>query len=301
MKTLRSLLPLCGFLLLALPVVPAQAQDDVRTIEDTVPLEADGRVAIDTYKGSITITTWDRDEVRYEARIEPDDDPDLVAETEIDVDRSDRSLRLTTNYDDVRETASRDGLWGMFGSGGSVSLPFVHYTLTLPRTATLDIEDYKSEIDVRDLQADLTLETYKGEIALEAIEGAVDLETYKGEGTLRDIDGDLVIDTYKGRLRVERLSGAVEVETYKGDVEVDIAAFTGDCEADTYKGEITFHVPADVGFDIDAELGDKADLDSDFPLDNMRHDDDDVRAEVNGGGYEIELDSYKGEIILRSR
>ena len=301
MKMLRSLLSLCALLLLALPLGPAQAQDDVRTIEDTVPLAADGRVGIDTYKGSITITTWDRDEVRYEARIEPDGDGDLVSKTEIDIDRSDRSVRLTTNYDDARETASRGGLWGLFGSGGSVSLPFVHYTLTIPRTATLNIEDYKSEIDVRVLQADLTLETYKGEIALEAIEGAVDLETYKGEGTLHDVQGNLVIDTYKGRLQVERLSGAVEIDTYKGDVEVEFAAFTGDCEADTYKGEVTFRLPADAGFDIDAELGDKADLDSDFALDNVRQDDDDFRAEVNGGGYRIKLNSYKGDFTIRSR
>jgi hypothetical protein len=99
-----SLLALFLSLLLALQATPATAQDegtmdgDEKTYEATVPLEADGRVSVDTYKGSITIDTWDRDEVQYAVRVEPDGDPELVPDTEVRIDRSGSSISFETDY-----------------------------------------------------------------------------------------------------------------------------------------------------------------------------------------------------------
>ena len=305
MMAFRSLRTLAAALLV-LPLLAgaALAQDDTRTLSDTVPLAADGRVSIDTYKGSITVTTWDRDEVRYAVTVAPDGDPELVADTRTAIDRSDTRIRFETDYDDAQTTASRDGGWRSMFTGSGTRLPFAHYTLTIPRTASLDINDYKSEIDVRDLQAELNVETYKGTMQLEAIDGPADVETYKGSGTLRAITGALSLDTYKGRLRVEDLTGSVEVDTYKGDVEVIFAEATGDVEAETYKGEVTVYLPAGTGFDLDAELGDRADLRGDFDVERFRSgedEDNDYRGAVNGGGIEMEFDSYKGTFRIRER
>ena len=59
-----------GALTLLLAASPAVAD---RTVSKTLPLAADGKVTIDTYKGSIRVAPWDRAEVAVEARIVPDD------------------------------------------------------------------------------------------------------------------------------------------------------------------------------------------------------------------------------------
>ena len=295
---------------LALTAAPAAAQDDgaasaVKTYSDTVPLDADGRVRIDTYKGSVTVATWDRDEVRYAIRIEPDDDPDAVAQTEVKIDRSDRSIRFASDYDGVEgEDGERETrFFGLIkvGSSGGRSLPFVHYTLTVPRTATLQIDDYKSTIDVRDVAADVDLETYKGEIALANLGGDLRLNTYKGTGEVEGLRGDLRLDTYKGRIDVTGLAGRARVDTYKGDVRLAFDAFEADTEVDTYKGRIRFTLPAGTGFDLDTDFGDRADLGANFATTDLRSGDHDYRGPVNGGGPELALSSYKGSFEIRMR
>src|ERR1039457_7314852 len=59
-----------GVLTVLLAASPAVGD---RTISKTRPLAADGKVTIDTYKGTIRVTPWDRAEVAVEARIVPDD------------------------------------------------------------------------------------------------------------------------------------------------------------------------------------------------------------------------------------
>jgi DUF4097 and DUF4098 domain-containing protein YvlB len=303
----RFPLALLLFSALALASAPAAAQDDapapaVKTYSDTVPLDADGRVRIDTYKGSVTITTWDRAEVQYDIRVEPAEDPEAVAQTEVKIDRSDRSIRFESDYDDVEGEEGESRFFGLIQmNSGSRSLPFVHYTLTIPRTATLQIDDYKSEIDVRDVAADVDLETYKGEIDLANLDGDLNLNTYKGTGEIEGLRGDLRLDTYKGRIEVEGLAGSARVDTYKGDVELDFVAFEDDTEVDTYKGDVRFTLPEGTGFDLDTDFGDRADLDADFPTVDLRAGDHDYRGPVNGGGPELELSSYKGSFEIRLR
>jgi hypothetical protein len=56
------------FLSLALPLAAAAAQAaDTKEVHRTLTLGRDGHVAINTYKGSVTVTTWDKPEVRVDA------------------------------------------------------------------------------------------------------------------------------------------------------------------------------------------------------------------------------------------
>ena len=281
MRTASAALAL---LLTAALVSPsAQAQ---KTIKETVPLAPDGRVAIDTYKGRVTVTTWDRPEVEFEVVIEADEDEELVELTDVKVDRSERRLSLETDYERAEE-ARKEG-WGPFSWGGSTSLPFANYTIRMPRTARLAIDDYKSEIEIAGLAADVRVETYKGTVDVKEVEGALDLETYKGEALVSD------------------LAGALRVETYKGDVRVAFSRLAGDVTAETYKGAVALVLPADAGFRLDADLSRKGDLDTDlFDLADLREDPDDddqqYRGSVAGGGPRLELETYKGTFTLRSR
>jgi len=95
------------------------------------------------------------------------------------------------------------------------------------------------------------------------------------------------------------------VNTYKGDIRADFASVTGSVKIDTYKGSIDLRMPRESRFDLNTDLGRHGgDPDGDFaryvrtansarPRTN--------RSQVNGGGPEVRVRTYKGEFRLRAR
>jgi hypothetical protein len=138
----------------------------------------------------------------------------------------------------------------------------------MPRTASLRIKDYKSESEVSDLAAEMQ------------------------------------IDTYKGSLQLRNFSGGLTVNTYKGEIRAEFAAVTAPVRIDTYKGDVELRLPRDSRFDLSTDLGRRrGDPDNDFAryvrTSNLR--DRTHRSQVNGGGPEVHVRSYKGEFSLRAR
>ena len=228
---------------------------DSKDIHKTFPLDSHGSVTIDTYKGSIHVTTWDRNEVDVSVRIEEDGDvfSQSIKRADVRFDASPREVRMKS-----------DSQW-FFLDGVQ---PLYQYTVKMPRTASLRIKDYKSESDISDLAADLQF------------------------------------NTYKGSLQLRNFSSGLTANTYKGDIHADFAAVTAPVRIDTYKGDIDLRMPRDGKFDLSTESGRRhGDPDNDFArfvkTSNSR--DRIQRSQVNGGGPEVRLRSYKGEFRLRAR
>jgi len=231
------------------------AAADSKDIHKTFPLDSHGSVTIDTYKGSIHVTTWDRNEVDISVRIEEDGEvfAQSVRRADVGFDASPRDVRMKS-----------DSQW-FFLDGVQ---PLYQYTVKMPRTANLRIKDYKSESDISDLSSDLQF------------------------------------NTYKGSLQLRNFTGGLTVNTYKGDIRADFAAVTAPVRIDTYKGDIDLRMPRDGKFDLSTDIGRRrGDPDSDFAryvrTSNSR--DRIHRSQVNGGGPEVRLRSYKGEFRLRAR
>jgi len=246
----------------------AQASD-IKEVHKTLALDKDGRVSIHTYKGSVTVTTWDRPEVQVDARIEPGgderEDREKVQWTEARVSGGGASVQIHSDYDDVKHHSH--GFFGLF-DWDSGSLPLIHYKIQMPATASLAIEDHKSDIRVSDLKADLKLETYKG------------------------------------HARVSNLDGAARAETYKGDVIVEFARYSRASRFETHKGLIELHMPRDSRFELDADGGRRGDVETDFSvLTRAGHSTRGLRASgaVNGGGPELRMTTYKGTLRIRAK
>jgi len=227
---------------------------DSKDIHRTFPLDSRGHVTIDTYKGSVRVSTWDRNEIDIAVRIE--EDGDVFAQS---VSRA--NVRFDASPIDVRITSENQ--W-FFLDGVA---PLYHYTVRMPRTASLRIKDYKSESEISDLAA------------------AFDADTYKGSVQLRNFSGGLTVNTYKGEIRAE------------------FSAVTAPVRIETYKGNIDLRMPRDSRFDLSTDLGRRADLSSDFAqyVRSSNSRDRAHRSQVNGGGPEVRVRSYKGELRLRAR
>jgi hypothetical protein len=249
----------------------SHAQDS-REISKILPLKANGEVIIDTYKGSITVTTWDKPQIEIRARIEADDNFDTkyaaekVRDTDVRIDATESRVRIKSDYDDVRE--HHHDFWSWFGDG-SGSLPLVHYTICMPATANLSIKDYKSRSSLKNLSSNLDFNTYKGEVEIVDLRGSLKLETYKGEARVH-------FNTMKDRSHFE-----------------------------TYKGTITVELPKTASFDLDTDFGHRVDFVTDFDVDlpshGRRHRNLEFHGPINGGGASLVLRSTRGNIRLRQQ
>ena len=247
------------FLAGALLTAAVAGGGESKAFRKTLPLDPDGVLSIDTYKGSITVTATDAAEASIEARIEPDgdeaDQPKKVQATEIVVRGGGGSISVETDYSRLR----RNGFLGLLSDG---TLPLVHYTIRMPSTARLQIDDYKSAIRVAGRKADVKIDTYKGTV---------------------DIDGQ---------------DGAVEIDTYKGDISIAYARFAKPSAFETYKGEVRLRLPGGSGFELDAEMGKRGDLATDFEVVGS-HEDGDLRGAVGGGGPKLSFRTHKGSLTLK--
>lgn len=195
---------------------PVSAEGPSKTVEKTLPLSASGRLSVDTYKGRVTVTGWDREEASIRAVVTPDGSCDTAAElvekTRIRIEGGGKEVRVESDYDDLPKHVFS------FSSDCS-SRPFVAYEIRMPRAAALDVKDYKSRISV------------------EGVAGAVGMESYKGT------------------MRLRGLSSRFEVETYKGDVVAEFDRVEGSVRAETYKGEIELVLPKDARIDLRDHVG----------------------------------------------
>lgn len=243
---------------------PSDASLPTRDVSKTLPLAAGESVRVETYKGTVKVTTWDKAEVAVDARIEADDScgslKDMarwVDQTRVVIEKRHGGVSITSDYDAIEHVS------GWFGS--CTSRPFVRYTIHMPKDAPLRIKDYKSDLIVKDLAADLD------------------------------------VNTYKGHLDVTGLSGGLKIETYKGEVNAGIVRLAGDVRAETYKGSIVLHLPGAAGFELSAESG-RGSLNVEFPAETGRGSHRRglvAKGAVNGGGPRVSLRTDKGSLALR--
>jgi hypothetical protein len=233
--------------------------DGPREIRKLLPLDADGSLSVETYKGSITVTTAPGGDASIEARIVPDGDDEAslrrAAETNVKIEGGGKSVSVRTDDSGARHR-------GWFGSDEG-SQPMVHYTIRMPATAHLWIEDYKSTTRVSGLASDLRIKTYKGSV-------------------------DVV-----------RQNGGVELETYKGEISIAFEALMKPVTLETYKGDIQLRIPTSAHFEVDADTGRHGDFATEFEM-TTRTGGSRGRAHgiVNGGGARISFETDKGSLRL---
>jgi DUF4097 and DUF4098 domain-containing protein YvlB len=298
----RSLFFALTFFVLAGAAAPLQAQPHERTVRDTVALTP-GSVSIDNEEGSITVTTWDRDAVAYEARIVSEQAPEIVENTLIEAETFNQQLSLVSDFDDLEARWS----FGPEIYGYGVAHPDVHYTLTLPRTAALTVDDTESTIEITGLAAALQLETLDSEVRVREHRGPVRVDANEGTVVLTDVQGDLKVDTHEGTVRATGLRGRLMLDTHEGEADIAIDSLAA-VNVDTHEGAVALTVPRDAGFDLSTDLGEDARfegrIDAALPGAEDEFDeedeDDDHNGVVRDGGPLVRLSSHEGEIVLQT-
>jgi len=248
---------LCALLALA---VGAHASDHRGALSEefhqTYAITSDGRIELDNINGPVHISSWDRNEVKVDA-VKYADTKERLDEAKIEIDSGKDYLSIRTKYPDH----SNNWNWGSHNNPASVE-----YTLTVPRSASLD------------------------EIKL--INGALDLT---------GITGEVRASCINGRLEAHDLSGRAKLSTINGRLDARFAQLSGqDVELNSVNGSLELTIPSDSNAEVDASTV-SGGISNDFGLrvNDHRFVGHDLRGELGKGGSRIHLSDVNGRIEIR--
>jgi DUF4097 and DUF4098 domain-containing protein YvlB len=264
--------------------------------DTTVSVPAGARLSLSNHAGTIRVTAWDRPEMRVQAEHGSRDAIDI----------------------DVRGAVVRVKAERRYGIPS-----FVEYAITVPRGMAVDLDGVETEITVEGVTGDVSAGSVEGGVAVRGAAGAV---------TIRSVEGDLVVEGGRGRVAVEGVEGEVRVtgaqgeitvETVDGDVtleniesaSVDVGTVEGTItyagtiqdggryRLTSHEGDVVLHVPEGLNATVSV-----ATFEGSFEADPA------FRVQVTSarpgrrfsftlgtGSARVELETFEGEIRLRSR
>lgn len=148
---------------------------------------------------------------------------------------------------------------------------------------------------------DLQLHTYNGgDLMVTNVQGELALSNYNGEITALNISGSVVASTYNGEIKVtfDKITDntPMSYSTYNGDIDLTFpATLKASMKMKTEQGEIL------TGFDVKIVSSGPVQMKDNKAGVTRIVVDDWKRAEVNGGGPEITMKNYNGDILIRKK
>lgn len=212
------------------------------TVSSTEPVD----LRLNTFDGTLTVRSWDKNEVFVEIERRA---PDQSAAEALVVNQAQDGNKITIEAPSPTERRTVN-----FNNGHSVN-----FTVMVPRRVTLEAR------------------TGDGSITIDDLQGAVDLNSGDGRIIASRLDGQLKAHTGDGTIRIEQLAGKVEADSGDGSIEIagrldELAVRTGDgpvrIEASngsamkndwritTGDGRVALRLPSDFNASIDASTGD---------------------------------------------
>lgn len=275
----------------------------------THPLEAGGRISVESFNGSIEITAWDQSSVEINGTKHASF-RDALDEIKIDVNSNPNSLRIR---------ALRGG--DRFHGAG------VRFSLRVPRQAVLELASTSNgRIEVDGVEGKARLHSSNGGMRLMRVKGEFEAETTNGTIDVQDLRGNANFHTSNGSVHAEASGGSFEAVTTNGRIEVRLNdpasgpvrlhSSNGHIEltldskqlpevrASTTNSSILLRLPPMSDARVRAYTSHSNSVTSEF--DELRRDDDSrrrARPEMDGnighGGPLLELETTNGSIRIQ--
>jgi DUF4097 and DUF4098 domain-containing protein YvlB len=208
------------------------AVDESERFEQTYPLNANGTVSVSNVNGSITIETWDRNEVRL-AYVKTADTKENLDDVQIRIDARQDAFAVETEYEAIKNRATK-----------TYKKLEVEYRLTVPRAAVLnDIETVNGSVSISNAANMTKASTVNGEVRGTNLRGTANLST---------VNGTVVADFDQ-----LQAGGRVSLNTVNGTVDLMIPSdANATIKADTVNGSISndFGLPVRKGEYVGRDL-----------------------------------------------
>lgn len=272
---MKNFLVIVGLLISAV----LRAQDSG---EFTVPFSNPSgpmKLMVDIKTGSIKVKGTARKDVLVKYSSEKDDDDD-------DHDR------------DHDRKSSRDGLKKI--SSGTMNLEASEFQ----NTVKVNSDNWSAKIEVTievPSTINMKVKTYNdGDLDISNITGTVELINYNGAIAATGISGTVVAETYNGDIKIvyDKLTpdAPLSYANYNGDIDLTFpAGLKASLKLKTKQGEIYS------GFDAQVQKSAPVTKTESKTGVYKVQIDDWVKVDINGGGPEISVQTYNGDIYLRKK
>jgi hypothetical protein len=274
-------------------VISAYAQ----TNEFTVPLSDPakrGKLKAHLNSGSITVKGTARKDVLIKYSIMADGDHEEEHDHDVDHDNDNDNEDRGNGRNNSKAGLKKIG-------GGGIDLEVTENANFVRAQSDSWNQPMKLEIEVPS-GFDLQLHTYNnGDLSVTNIQGALELTNFNGEITAMNISGSVVANTYNGEIKVtfDKVTDGTPMSysTFNGDIDV---TFPSSVKA-------TVKLKTEQG-DIYSSFDDMQ-LKSSGPVQKSDNKggvykvvvDEWKRGDINGGGAEISMRNYNGDIVLRKK
>jgi hypothetical protein len=296
--------------ILFLAVLASGAAFAARTpLDETHPLNGDARLSVSNVKGSITVTTWDRNEVRIEGY--------LGDGTEgLEVKGGPGSLSIEVKYPEN----SGGGWfgWGQNEAGDS------ELRVTAPAGVSLEVEAVAADVDIRgvrgaqleidNVSGDVTVDSAARDVEVNTVSGSQDLVLHANDVSAESVSGDVAIrGELGGRVDLEAVSGTLSVDSSSAAKSLSASVVSGDVKlrtglqpggrlkAESLSGDLELTLPASTSASLSASsftgsiksFAGKVDSEEHGPGSSLE-------ARLGTGDGSIELETFSGDLTVRS-
>jgi hypothetical protein len=199
------------------------------------PLQAGGRVTVESFNGSIEVTPWDQNTVDISGTKYG---PSQAAANDlpVSIDRTADTISIRV----VRPMERRNHQGARF-------------VIKVPRSAVIErLTTSNGGIRTIDGIGPGRFKTSNGTVSVQGLKGSLDVVTSNGSVELFDIDGDVTAHTSNGRVRAERLRGTLEATSSNGSITADIVRTDRAVRAETSNSHIDLSLPPDYARDVRA-------------------------------------------------
>ncbi|MEJ7644008.1 MAG: DUF4097 family beta strand repeat-containing protein [Chryseolinea sp.] len=212
--------------------------------------------------------------------------------------RKDVLVRYTSQSDDDERQATKNGLKRI--GGGGLDLEVVESENNVKISSDSWSSKLKLEVEVP-IGMDLDVKTYNdGDLIINNIQGALELTNYNGEITALAVSGSVIATTYNGGIKItfDKVTDGTPMSysTYNGDIDISVpSGLKATLKMKTEQGDI--YSDFDVDFKSSGPVQKKDVKGGVYKvvIDEWK------RGDVNGGGPEITMKNYNGDIFLRKK
>ena len=168
----------------------------------THPLDAGGRVSVESFNGSIEVVGWEQNSVEINGTKHASFRRTLE-DIKVDVDSTPAAIRIHASHPD-----------GFHNAG-------VRFSIRVPRKAVLElISSSNGRIDVDGVEGNARLHTSNGGIRVQRLKGNLEAETSNGSIETQELTGNANLRTSNGAVRGDASGGSFEAVTSNGRIEV---------------------------------------------------------------------------------
>lgn len=308
--TVVAILAVMFFILGMAPAESADREKYEEKFEQTVSLARDGKVSLKNISGDIEVESWDKAEVKIEAKkisraSTLEKAKENAAKVKIEVIEEGNTLRIETKYPEL--------------SIKSLNVS-IDYHLLIPDKVAVKIKSVSGDVTLQQIGGAIEVDVVSGDIEVMKADKGVDCKSVSGDLELRGINGDAFLKTVSGDIILGKMNGSIEAESVSGDIElIDVSGarvvrgnalsgsitYQGDInpegryELKSHSGEIEMVLPSNAAFDLEASTF-SGDIESDFEIMvSGKFSKKKIQGTVNGGGAVVILKAFSGDIDLK--